>query len=249
MIGTSLKSPMSGTVTWVVPAARASVMAVIVVSFPVARFGRRMLYAASGRQTVIGLGFSRIEAVSRDRLGHHLGLDRALLGQRLERRDGDPVPVHLEEVAQLPAVVRPAVAVGPEHPVAPRHPGADLVGEQPHVVGRRDHRPAPAGQARLDMAPARRFGRVQQVPALDLDRLAPQFGEAGHAPDVRRDAPVLRQQVGRRDDLPQDRAAAQQLHPPCCLRPWLPSLFCPSRNRYMPLRMPASAPSGMAGCS
>ena len=35
MIGTSLKSPMSGTVTCVVPAARASVMAVIVVSFPV----------------------------------------------------------------------------------------------------------------------------------------------------------------------------------------------------------------------
>ena len=55
MIGTSLKSPMSGTVTWVVPAARASVMAVIVVSFPVS-----LLRAGSADivQTVIGLGFS-----------------------------------------------------------------------------------------------------------------------------------------------------------------------------------------------
>ena len=41
MIGTSLKSPMSGTVTCVVPVARASVMAVIVVSFPVSCFSAR----------------------------------------------------------------------------------------------------------------------------------------------------------------------------------------------------------------
>src|SRR4051794_19592793 len=166
MIGTSLKSPMSGTVTWVVPAARASVMAVIIVSFPVSS-----LRAQSNRHRI---GFLAIDPVFQDRLGHHLGLDGAFLGQRLERRHRDPVPVHLEEVAQLPAVVRPAVAVGAEHLVAPRHPGPDLVGEQSHVVGRRDHRPAPAGQAGLDMAPAWLLGRVQQVPALGVDGVTAQ---------------------------------------------------------------------------
>src|SRR3954468_3533674 len=105
MIGTSLKSPMSGTVTSVVPAALASVMAVIIVSFPVSS-----LRAQSNRHRI---GFLAIDPVFQDRLGHHLGLDGAFLGQRLERRHRDPVPVQLEEVAQLPAVVRPAVAVGP----------------------------------------------------------------------------------------------------------------------------------------
>ena len=102
MIGTSLKSPMSGTVTSVVPAARASVMAVIVVSFPVS------LLRAFSRSNRHRIGFLAIDPVFQDRVGHHLGLDRTFLGQRLECRDGDPVAVHLEEVAQLPAVVRPA---------------------------------------------------------------------------------------------------------------------------------------------
>src|SRR5690349_308411 len=96
MIGTSLKSPMSGTVTWVVPAARASVMAVIIVSFPVSS----VLRAGSNRHRVGLLG---IDPVPGDRLGHQPRLDRAVLGQRLERRHGDPVAVDLKEVAQLAA--------------------------------------------------------------------------------------------------------------------------------------------------
>ena len=65
MIGTSLKSPMSGTVTCVVPPARASVMAVIVVSFPVSSISRASVISGQSVQTVIGLGFVGIEPVSR----------------------------------------------------------------------------------------------------------------------------------------------------------------------------------------
>ena len=155
--------------------------------------------------------------------------------------------VDLEEVAQLPAVVGAAEAVGAQHPVARRHKGADLVGEHPDVVGGGDHRPLPAAEALLDPALARRLGRVQQVPALGVDRVAAELGEAGHAPDVRGHAPIVAQQVGGGDHLAQDGAAAQELH----ARPRLPRplAFSPACNRYMPLTMPSSAPSGIAGCS
>jgi hypothetical protein len=46
----------------------------------------------------------------------------------------------------------------------------------PHIVGGGHHRPASTGQALLDMALARRFGRVQQVPAFGLDRITAKLG-------------------------------------------------------------------------
>src|SRR3712207_9465936 len=53
-----------------------------------------------------------------DGLGLRRGRQLALRHQRLQRRQRDPAPVHLEEVPQLPAVVGTAEAVGAEHPVA-----------------------------------------------------------------------------------------------------------------------------------
>src|SRR5882672_3763256 len=111
---TSLKSPMSGTRTWLMP--RASY-----------RGGIRLL---------------GVEAVFLDGVGDGLGLALALVGERLERGDDHEVAVHLEEVAQLGARVGAAEAVGAEHAVRAvfRHEGPDLVGEGLDVVARRDHR-------------------------------------------------------------------------------------------------------------
>src|SRR6266540_2171051 len=80
--GTSLKSPMSGTFTSIA------------------------LIAASSygpRRRLLG-----VELVSRERLAHFRRWHRAVVGERLQRRDRDPVAVDLEEVTQMLARVRAA---------------------------------------------------------------------------------------------------------------------------------------------
>ena len=85
MIGTSLKSPMSGTgtSTWLA-----------VVSSSVYR-------AAFARSGAGGVGLVRVDAVAGDRLGRPRRRDRALRGQRGQRGDGDVVAVDLEVPAQV----------------------------------------------------------------------------------------------------------------------------------------------------
>src|SRR5919198_777509 len=89
MIGTSEKSPMSGT--------RTSLTSAIVASSD--RPGRRRV---------------GVEVVALDRLGHRRPLDRAVVGQRAQGGDRHVVAVDLEEPAQLHAVVAAPEAVGPE---------------------------------------------------------------------------------------------------------------------------------------
>src|SRR4029453_18176035 len=109
------------------------------------RSGR--LGSAAGR-----VGLLRVDVVLGDRFGDRLRLDRPLLGERLQRGEGDEVPVDLEEAAQPAAVVGAAVAVGPQHPVGAGGARADLVGEASDGGGgggggRRGRRrpPPPAG--------------------------------------------------------------------------------------------------------
>src|SRR5215216_2233473 len=196
IIGTSWKSPMSGT----------AISVVATVPSDPASSGRPG--SAAGRVRLV-----RVDAVLGDRLGDGLRRHRALLGEGLQRGEGDEVPVDLEEPAQLAAVVGAAEPVGPQHLVGAGHERADLVGERLDVVGGRDHRSLPAVQAGGHVALARRLGWVQQVPPLDLKGLAPQLGEAGGAPDVGVHPEVVGQQVGAGDHLAQDGPAAQQLHP------------------------------------
>src|SRR5271166_4211230 len=215
-IGTFLKSPISGTVTSV------AVMAVsLFVLWPVSLAGflwpaRRDLRPGAGRCCLSagrGVRLRRIDAVFGDRRGHHGGRDRSLLRQRREGGDRYVVAVHLEEGAQVAAIVGAAEAIGAQHEVAAGDKGADLVGERLHVVGGSNHRTFCAGQADLDVALPARLGRVEHVPALHLQALATQFGEAWHAPDIGGDAEIGVQQFGRRYHLAQDRATAEQLYP------------------------------------
>src|SRR5690606_31545100 len=159
------------------------------------------------------VGLVGVDAEAGDGLGHHLALDLAAVGQGLQRGQHDPVAVHLEEVAQLLAGIAAAEAVGAQHLVLlDRHPLADLLGEQLHVVGGGDHRALAAAQALFDVALPRLLLRVQAVVTLHRQAVAAQLVEAGDAPDVGADLVLLAQDLRRLAHLAQDAAATQQLH-------------------------------------
>src|SRR6266704_1474954 len=125
MIGTSEKSPMSGTLISIAAA----------MSFPL----------HPGR-----VGLVRVDAVSGDRVGHGGSRGGTLVGQRAQRGEDDVVPVDFEEPAQVAAVVRAAEAVGSQHGVAAGYERPDLVGEGLQGVAGRDVRTLAAqfGEAR-----------------------------------------------------------------------------------------------------
>src|SRR6185503_16692125 len=125
MTGTSVKSPMSGTLTSIV----------LIATSKACRQRRTTPFAASDRPR---RGLRRVDAVFCDRLGHFARGQRAVIGQRLQRRDGDVRPVDFEKAAQLFARVRASEAVGAEHHVTARHEFPDLPGERAHIVGRCD---------------------------------------------------------------------------------------------------------------
>src|SRR6202050_849651 len=178
MTATSLKLPMSGTRTSVSPAAS---------------FMGRAVASDLPRHGLLGIHPERLDGTADGRM-----IDAAVVGERLQRRHGDIVAIHLEMAAQCRARIRAAVAVGAERHVAAVDPLADLVGHDAHVVGRRHHRSLVAVQHLPHVGHARGFARVQQVPALDLERLAAQLAETGDRHDVRRDAVVVFQDLRRR---------------------------------------------------
>ena len=113
---------------------------------------------------------------------------------------------------RLAAVVGAPEAVGAEHLVARRNIGADAVADRLDVVRRGDHRALALAETLLDIRDALLRFRMQHVPAFDLEPLAAQFGEAGHAPDLAGDAEILGEQFRAGLDLAQDRAGAEQPH-------------------------------------
>src|SRR5882762_1443475 len=155
---------------------------------------------------------ARIDRVLLDRLGHRRGRHAALIRQRFERGHGDVVAIDFEVFAQLPPVIGAAETVGAEYHVRLVDERPDLIGENLHVVGRGNDRTGRVIQAPAHIGFARTLLGVQQVPALHVETLAPQFVEAGRAPHVGGYAEVLFQQVLRGNDFAQNRAAAEQLH-------------------------------------
>src|SRR6185295_15831215 len=153
MTSTSLKSPMSGTTTWLMSDS----------------YGRRVC-------------LFRVDAVFLDRVGHGLRLYLALVGGRLERRDFHEATVDLEAMTQLRARVRAPEAVGAEHAVAAIlwNEWPNLIRESLHVVACSDHRPCgPFLKHLRDVRDSRLRLRVQHVPALGGEAVAAQLGEAG----------------------------------------------------------------------
>lgn len=94
-----------------------------------------------------------------------------------------------------------------------RDVGADLVGVGPDIVGGGDDRALGPGQLLLDIGRALGLVGVEHVPAFHIDAFAPQLVEAGDAPDIRTDAEILGEQLGRGQDLAQDGPGPEQLDP------------------------------------
>ena len=101
MIGTTPKSPMSGTLTSI-----GAVMSIVSFLIGSDRSG--------GRVRLV-----RVDAVAGDGIGCGRGRNGALGGQLGQRRERDVVTVDLEVPAQLAPVVRAAEPVGAQHPVTP----------------------------------------------------------------------------------------------------------------------------------
>src|SRR6476620_8174289 len=134
MIGTSLKSPMSGTRTclvspillphgWKLRSGAASLSAP-----PVSSHGPRRWPL-------------RINSIGGDRLGNLWFRHHPFVGQRLERCDHP--------------VVAATETVGTEAHIALRHERPDLLGEGAHVIRRCNDRPLAPVEALLDVALAR----------------------------------------------------------------------------------------------
>src|SRR5688500_16077758 len=187
MTSTSLKSPMSGTRTWLM----------------------RSSGSYGGRVRFVG-----VDAVLLDGLGNGLRLHLAGIHQGPQRGDRGEAAIDLEEVAQLGARVGAAEAVGPEHAVAAalRDERPDLVGEGLHVVARRDDRTWFPTKSFSHIRHARFRLGVKQVPPLGGEAIAAQLGEAGGAPDVGRHAPLGLEHLRRGEHLAQDGARAEKLH-------------------------------------
>ena len=115
--------------------------------------------------------------------------------------------VDLEQRPQVLARVAAPEAVGAEREVVGRQPARDHVGERLHPVGRGDDRPAVDRQDLADVRHARglRVG-VEPVPALGLERIAPEQRERRGAVDLGGNPEPLGQQVARGEDLLEDRA-------------------------------------------
>ena len=129
------------------------------------------------------------------------------------------------------------------------HEGADLVGERAHVVGRGDHRARARSPRHLARRSEPRGASVgmQPVPALDLQAVAAQLGEAGARSRRRRSTPKSSSSssaaaITSRRIAPR----AQQLDPGR-----LAALAArPRASRYMPLQdAPPRRPRACAGCS
>src|SRR5690606_28390970 len=118
MTSTSLKSPMSGTLI-----STSLLMSVL-------------------PSSVVRVGFFRIDAVFLDGLGDLGDGDLALVGQRTQRGQDDEMTVDFEVLAQFVAEIRAAETIGAQHAIRAifGHERTDLVGEQLHIVGRRDDR-------------------------------------------------------------------------------------------------------------
>ena len=104
MIGTSLKSPMSGTLTSIF-ATGASPSRV-----PGQLLGKTRSLSAPRRARPF-----RIDLVARDRLGNALGGQQLIVGERLQARDRNVIAIDFEERAQPAAVIRAAESVRAEH--------------------------------------------------------------------------------------------------------------------------------------
>ena len=216
MTGTSLKSPMSGT---------SIVCAAVLIRWSAsAPRGRSRTFSIASATTA--------------------GSITPVRGELAQRGDRHVVAVDLEEPPQRAPRSRCARS---RRCRAPGSGPAPTGGSDRRTRGCSRSRRPPARGARRGTrrrTPARLGERVQHVPALDLDPVAAQLGERGHAPDVgvrrRSRTPAARPRPAPRAGSSPTRAAA-----PAASR----TVEAPRAAGTCRAGSPRAAPSGIAGWS
>src|SRR5579862_291486 len=189
MTATSLKLPMSGT--------RTSRLAAAFIARP-----RRSDFP---RHRLIRIDAERLDGAPDGRPVHAM-----VVGECLQGSYHDVIAVDLEKPAQRRSRVGAPESIRTERHVAPAYPLTDLVRNGAHVVGRRDDRPFASMQHLPHVGHAPFLTWVQEIPALALERLAPQLAEARDRQHVGRDAVVVLEDLRRRQALAQDGARAEE---------------------------------------
>ena len=92
--------------------------------------------------------------------------------------------VDLEVPPQFLAGFAAAEAVGSQREQSAGDPGADLLGQHPHIVRGRNKRALVAGQLRFEERLPRFLGRMEHVPTFGRFAVAGQLRVTGHAPGV-----------------------------------------------------------------
>src|SRR5215472_8142406 len=122
-----------------------------------------------------------------------LSVEFTVPSQARKRCRGDGFGVDLEVPAQMFAIVAASEAVRAQRHQAWTEPGRELIRNSLQVIGRGHDRPLRFLQRGDDVRSLRRFRRVQTVPALDGQSLAPQLSVTGHAPDIGGHVVLLRE--------------------------------------------------------
>src|SRR5450755_3538510 len=157
-----------------------------------------------------GIRAGRVNAELHHRRAYRRAVDLAFVGEALQCCEYDEIAIDFKMLAQRRARIRTAIAVGAERDVTRARPLAYEIRQRAHIVGRGDDWAFAVFQALLHMRRARRRASMQHVPALALERLAPQLGEARHRKDINGHLIFVLEHHGRRKAFAQDRAGSQE---------------------------------------
>src|SRR5579871_4455384 len=122
---------------------------------------------------------------------HHIGSNFLLTRQRSESGKHDVLGINLEEVTQSGPVLATAKAIGAERNQLSRHPLAQALRQNLHIIGRRNERSLRILQRLRHVRNLRCVTRMQHVPALAVIRVAIQLLITCDAPYIRSNAVLL----------------------------------------------------------
>src|ERR1700685_3818052 len=106
------------------------------------------------------------------------------MGKTGERSSRNALRVHFKETTQMFPVIASSKAVRSQSGQAARQPRRNLVGNNLHIIGCRDDWHLDVTERLKQVRLAFRLARMQPVPTIGYESIAPKLSVTGHAPDV-----------------------------------------------------------------
>src|SRR5438132_4561700 len=157
------------------------------------------------------INFGRINLHLLDGFLHDRWFDNLLPGEFIQSGQSDEARVHLKKISQGGPSVAAPKTVGSQRDQGTRHPARDRIRQSPHIIGCGNQRARSASETVGYVRSVGLFGRVEHIPAVAGVAVLIKLLVAGNAPDIRRDAVVLRQHFLCVQRLAKNRAASQKL--------------------------------------